>query len=346
MNKGSWDAFNGKAGRFVLSWECGVLLKNTAERCVLLMSQQADSQKTGDLRIDQQKKDYRTGLLCVLLCQVSWGFLPVFWNLLDPIPSGVIILYRIVTMFLCSYAVARLRYSRAEVWGPFRQRRIRWKYIAAGFVLTINWSIYIWAVTSGRIIQATIGYYIEPLVICLVGILFFKEKLTRFNIVAMAFALAAILIILLHFGQLPGAALGLAVSWAIYSAIKKTSVLPNLIALVYETLVFAVLAFPTLLYLEGRGLGALSLHMPGKYALLFLTGLVTLVPVALFSAAARKVPLFIIGLAQYISPSLQLLLGIFLYREPVDRVQMFAFLLIWIGLVIFSCGELKNSRRG
>ena len=130
--------------------------------------------KTGDLLIDQQRKDYRTGLLCVLLCQVSWGILPLFWNLLDPIPSQIIILYRVVTMFLCSYVAARSRYSRAEVWGPFRQRRIRWKYIAAGFVLTINWSIYIWAVTSGRILQATIGYYIEPLVICLVGILFFK----------------------------------------------------------------------------------------------------------------------------------------------------------------------------
>ena len=346
MNKGRRDAFDGKAGRFVLSWECGVLLKNAAERCAFLMSQQADSQRTGDLLIDQQRKDYRTGLLCVLLCQVSWGILPLFWNLLDPIPSQIIILYRVVTMFLCSYVAARSRYSRAEVWTPFRNRRIRWKYIVAGFALTVNWSIYIWAVTSGRILQATIGYYIEPLVICLVGILFFKEKLTRFNTVAMAFALAAIVIILLHFGQLPGAALGLAVSWAVYSAIKKTSELPNLIALVYETLLYAIIALVALFYLEGRGMGALSLHMPGKYALLLLSGFVTLVPVALFSAAARKVPLFIIGLAQYISPSLQLLLGIFLYREPVDRVQMFAFLLIWIGLVIFSCGELKNSRRG
>lgn len=301
------------------------------------------SDKAGS-QIKTAENEYRNGLMCILACQLMWGFLPIYWQALDPIESWKIILYRIFTMFIYSYIAARIMYSREEIWGPFRDRAIRRKYILAGLILTANWSIYIWAMNSGRVIQASIGYYIEPIVICAFGIFIFKEKLTVYNSAAMICAVIAIIVILIHFRQLPGVALGLIFTWATYSAIKKTSEIPPFIALVYETMVYAVISFFVIIYIEARGIGALSVNVPGKYALMFLSGLVTLIPVGLFGIAAKKVPLVLIGIAQYISPTISLLLGIFAFKEPFDRVQMLALVIIWIGLAIFTYGEIRGVR--
>ncbi len=289
--------------------------------------------------------DYRTGVICVIACQLIWGVCPVYWQALEPIPSWIIILYRIVTMFVYSYIAARIRYSREEIWGPLKERSVRIKYFTAGFILTVNWSIYIWAMTSEHVIQSAIGYYIEPLVICAVGIIVFKEQVTKYNLAAMLFALAAIILILAHYRQVPGVALGLAGTWAAYSAVKKTAKQPAVIALVYETMVYAVIAVFAVIYIETRGIGALSFGVPGKFAFMLLSGLVTLVPVALFGTAAPKVPLLVIGLAQYISPTITLLLGVFLFKEPIDPVQITAFIIIWIGLGIFTYGEFRRNVR-
>lgn len=293
--------------------------------------------------LNSRGSDYKTGVLCVIACQLFWGLCPIYWQALEPIPSWIIILYRIVTMFVYSYIAARFMFSRREVWEPLRDREVRRKYFTAGLILTVNWSIYIWAMTSERVIQASIGYYIEPLVICAVGIIVFKEKLTKYNLAAMILALIAIVIILVHYRQVPGVALGLAGTWALYSAIKKTSETPVLLTLVYETLLYAIIAFFAIIYIETTGRGAISMGVPGKYALMYLSGLITLIPVALFSVSAKKVSLFIIGLAQYISPTMSLLLGVFVFREPIDRVQVAAFVIIWIGLAIFSYGEFRQS---
>lgn len=297
------------------------------------------------LQTKKEYSDYKIGVLCVVGCQVFWGICPLYWQALDPIPSWIIILYRIVTMFVFSYIAARFRFSREEIWGPLRDRAVRRKYFTAGLILTINWSIYIWAMTSERVIQASIGYYIEPLVICAVGVVVFDEKLTRFNLTAIILAAVAILIILIHYKQIPGVALGLAGTWACYSAIKKTSELPVLLTLVYETVVYAVISLFAIIFIECTGVGALSLGVPGKYALMYLSGLITLIPVGLFSVSAKKVSLLVIGLAQYISPTMTLLLGIFVFKEPTDKVQLLAFTIIWTGLVIFTYGEFVTNRQ-
>ena len=294
--------------------------------------------------IRQNNSEYKTGLICVLACQLIWGFLPAYWQALVPIPSWIIILYRMTTMFVYSYIAARLRYSKEEIWAPLKEKGAVGRYLIAGLLLTANWSIYVWAMTTGHMIQSSIGYYIEPIVICLFGVVIFKEKFTKYNATAMALAAIALIVMLIHYRQLPGVALGLAFTWATYSAIKKSSKNPPLIELVYETMFYAVFAVIGILFIETRGIGALSLGVPGKYALMFLSGLVTLIPIALFGSAAKKVSLFIIGLTQYISPSITLLLGIFAYKEPIDRVQVISFAVIWIGLILFTYGEYKNNK--
>ena len=292
---------------------------------------------------NKKNSDYRTGLICVLACQLFWGFCPIYWQALVPIPSWIIILYRMVTMFVYSYIAARMRYSREEIWRPLREKGVIVRYLAAGLLLTANWSTYIWAMTTGHMIQASIGYYIEPIVICIFGVVIFSEKFTKYNVTAIGLALISLTIMLIHYRQIPGVALGLAFTWACYSAIKKSTDRPPLIELVYETMFYAVLAVIVIFYIETKGIGALSLGVPGKYALMFLSGLITLIPIALFGSAAKKVTLFVIGLAQYISPTITLLLGIFAYKEPIDRVQVISFAIIWIGLVFFSYGEYKNN---
>ena len=293
---------------------------------------------------DNNNRDYKIGLICVLASQLIWGFLPAYWQALVPIPSWIIILYRMTTMFIYSYIAARLRYTREEIWTPLKEKGAVVRYLIAGALLTANWSIYIWAMTTGHMIQSSIGYYLEPIVICLFGVVIFKEKFTRYNLTAVVFAAVALIVMLIHYGQLPGVALGLAFTWATYSAIKKSSKNPPLVELVYETMFYAVFAVIGILVIETKGIGALSLGVPGKYALMFLSGLVTLIPIALFGSAAKKVSLFIIGLTQYISPSITLLLGIFAYKEPIDRVQLISFAVIWIGLIFFTYGEYKNNK--
>ncbi len=292
--------------------------------------------------IDKKSSEYKTGLICVLLSQLIWGFLPIYWQALVPIPSWIIVLYRMTTIFIYAYIAARLKYSKEEIWAPLKEKGAVRRYLIAGLVLTINWSTFIWAMTTGHMVQSSIGYYIEPIVICLFGVVIFKERFTVYNGIAMALAVIALVVMLVHFGQLPGIALILAFSWATYSALKKSTKNPPLIELVYETMFYAAISVVVIIVIEARGIGALSCGVPGKYALMFLSGLVTLIPIGLFGNAAKRVTLFVIGLTQYISPSITLLLGIFAYKEPFDRVQLLSFAVIWIGLVVFSYGEYKN----
>ncbi len=295
--------------------------------------------------MNESRKDYKLGVLLAIGCQIAWGFLPIYWQSLKPIDSAIIVLYRIVTMFVFSLIGARMKYSFKEIFGPLKDKKLLFRTFIAGLILTANWSIYIWSINSGRVIQAAIGYYIEPIVICVFGIVLFKEKVTKYNGTAMGFALLAVVVILLHFGQLPSVALGLAITWAVYSVVKKTSKQPTIIALVHETLPFAIMATIAIIYIESKGIGALSMEMPGKYSLMLLSGLATVIPVALFGMAATKVPLYVLGLAQYINPTITLVCGIFLFNEELDLVQVGAFVLIWIGLIFFTIGELVNARK-
>ena len=293
--------------------------------------------------LSRERKEYRTGIIYILFCQLVWGVLPVYWQFLEPIESWKIILYRILTMFAYSYIGARIFYKRSEIWSQLSDMKAVGRSFAAGVVLTANWSLYIWAMNSEHVIQASIGYFIEPIVICGVGIIFFGEKLTRYNMCAIVFAVIAIGVILAHHRQLPGVALGLASTWAIYSAIKKASKTPPLIALVYETLPFAIAAMLAIVYIEIKGVGALSVGVPVKYAALWLSGLVTVIPVTIFGYAAKKTSLLVIGLAQYISPTITLVLGIFLFKEPFDKVHALALSIIWVGLCFFSYGEFRSK---
>ena len=290
-------------------------------------------------------KEYTNGMAALIASMVMWGVLPVYWKSLIPIDSRVIILYRILMVDVFAILIARARYSWKEIFGYFStDRKTVIKLFCAGAVVTANWSTYIWAVNAGFIIQTSIGYYIEPLVVCLFGMVIFREKLTFFKAAALVLAFAAMIIQLIHFHQIPGIALGLASTFAVYTAIKKTVSIPPVISLVYETIIFAPVALAIILYMELNGKGALAAGQPYQFALLLLSGLMTVIPLGLFSYSAQRIPMFSLGIIEYLSPTIAMLLGIFVYDESFDRILFMTFVIIWIGLVFFTIGERREQR--
>ena len=288
------------------------------------------------------KNTYKTGLFYALMCAVLWGVLPIYWDALKPIDSFVIIFYRIVLMMLTCLAICwyQKRSLKAVFQPLFSDKKKLWIYICSGIIITINWSIYIWAVNAGFVIQSSMGYFLEPLLVCVLAMVIYKEKVNKWKAAALILAFAGLLIMVIGYREVPMIALGLASTFAVYAAIKKSVDLPPFQSLLYETLFIAPIALVIVVYLEGTGTGALTAGGTGKFVLLLLAGLATAVPMGFFSAAANKLPLFTLGLTEYISPSLTLVLGIFLFKEPFDMIQFSAFAVIWIGLVFFTYGEI------
>lgn len=219
------------------------------------------------------------------------------------------------------------------------------KYIVVGMIITVNWSIYIWAVNANLVIQTCIGYYIEPLVVCIFGIVLFKEKLSKYKLTAFLFAACGVAAVIVYFGELPLVALGLAASFAVYAACKKNFSLPPIISLLYETIFLMPFALAVIIYLEVTGQGAIGNAEGYKYALLMLCGLFTAFPLGLFADAAQKLNLFVVGLTEYISPTISLFIGIFLFKEPFENIQLVAFAIIWVGLIFFSYGEYVEAKK-
>ena len=290
--------------------------------------------------------NYKNGLIYALSCAILWGILPVYWNALNPIGSLVVIFYRITLMTL-TCLVIQYYYVRniKKLFAPmFEDKKKFATYIIAGILITMNWSIYIWAVQAGYVIQSSMGYFLEPLVVSLFGIIIYKEKANKWKWISMGCAFAGLLVMIIGYKELPMIAVGLASTFAIYAAIKKRVDLPPFQSLLYETVFIAPIALVAVFWLEGTHIGAMAAGGSAKFFLLLFAGIATAVPMGLFSAAARNLPLLTLGLTEYISPSISLVLGIFLFKEPFDIIQFSAFVIIWIGLIFFTYGEIVDLR--
>ena len=286
-----------------------------------------------------EKSTYRIGLICALSCAFLWGVLPIYWQALRPVDSFEIIFFRIffcgLTTFVCGLKI----YGREKMLAPFKNRRQLAIFAVAGVLISMNWSVYIWAVNANYVIQTSIGYYLEPLVVCLFGKLIFREKLNRFKVLALILAFAGVMVVILHFHQVPLIALGLCLTFAIYAAIKKYTQAEAIIALFYETVFLMPLALAAMISYEWKGMGICGIAQPYQVVLLVLAGVVTATPLALYAMAANRIPLITLGVTEYITPTLSLIIGIFLFKEPFDRFQFVAFAIIWIGIVVFTYGE-------
>lgn len=290
------------------------------------------------------KKDYRQGLISVLGSSIWWGIMPIYWQWLKPIDSIVIIFYRIVLVALVCLIAALIAHKKEEILAPLKDKKLMAKLIIAGVIITLNWSLYIYAVNSENVIQSCIGYYIEPLVVCLFGMIFFGEKVNRHKAIALIMGAIGVVAVVFYFKQVPSLALSIAFSFAIYAAIKKGLGMPPIISLLYETIFLVPIALGIVIYIETHGIGALAVATGGKYFLLMFCGLFTAFPLVLFANGANKTSMFILGLTEYISPTISLFLSIFYFKEEFYPVQLIAFAVIWTGLVFFTIGEYREYR--
>ena len=289
------------------------------------------------------KRKYKIGIAFGVGCMVIWGVLPIYWKALIPISSYVIILYRIVLAWLTCFLIGLKVYGLSEMIKPLKDKGTALKCLSCGILASSNWSIYIYAINSGQAIEASIGYFLQPLIVCIFGIIFFNERPTKFRFVALFFAFSGVFIVIAHFMRIPFIALMLGISFATYAAIKRHLKMKALLSLFCETIFIMPILFCMIVYAEVNGAGALATGQPYQLALLSLAGIFTATPLAMFAAAANRISMIPLGILGYIAPSITLYIGIFVFREDFNFVQFIAFVVIWIGLLFFTYGEIRQS---
>lgn len=283
-------------------------------------------------------------LLLALLAQIIWGLLPIYWRLLNFLPPYQILVQRmlwsVVSLHILIYFIKGKGYTKKLLHDKSHRRTS----LLGGLFVTANWFIYIWSVNSGHVLDASLGYYILPLLTGLFA-LFLGEKLNKNQWLAYGFAGLGVLISSLALGRFPWVALILASTFAIYTYFKKQSPLDSLDSLYAETVFMAPLALVYLIYSEATGSG-ISGNFPWTIWLLVSTaGVVTALPLLLFGYGARELPLKVISFIQYLSPSFTFLLGIFVFKESFDLVRLLSFVFIWCGVAIFTLDQVRRREK-
>lgn len=274
---------------------------------------------------------------------VLWGIVPIYWPLLAPTSSIEILAHR-VAWSLVVMVVITLVLGR---WGPLRTLRGKgWLMVAAASLLiAVNWGVYIYAVNSAHVVEAALGYFINPLVSVLLGVVVLRERLRWAQYAALAVAVVAVVVLAVDYGRLPLISLALACSFGVYGLIKKTIPLDSTTSLTAESIVLAPVAVGYLVWLGATGAGTFTELGIGHALLLASTGVVTAIPLMLFGAGAQRVSLVTMGMLQYLAPVLQFALGVFVLNEPMPPSRWFGFALVWLALMIFTVDTLRARRK-
>ena len=285
------------------------------------------------------------GLFYAALAYTAWGLLPVFFKQLVQVNAFEIVMHRMVwslVFLLCVLAVLK---RWAWLRDLARQPRVLLAFAASALLLSVNWSVYVWAVQNAHMVDASLGYFILPLVNVALGFAFLNERPRPGQWLAVAVAAAGVLWLTVQAGRLPWVALVLAVTFGIYGLLRKLAKLGALEGLTLETLLLWPLAVGMLAWWAWHGQGALVQGDPATLGWLLLAGPLTAIPLLLFAAGARRIPMATLGILQYISPSLQMLLGVWLYGEAFEPARAIGFYLIWAALVLYSADSIWNARK-
>lgn len=297
--------------------------------------------------------DEKRGILYTALTYTIWGFLPIYWKLLEGVPSDEILASRIVWSLFLTVAFIFLIKGRkmllTDLKDLWKSKKTFFTLMIASYLITLNWFLYIFAVTNDRIVETSLGYYINPLVSMLLGVIFLKEKLSPAIKFAFILAATGVTILAVSYGTLPWLAFGMAFSFAFYGLIKKTIKLNALRGLALETLFVTPVAVAYYIYLFANG-DAHFLHTGiSTDILLIISGAATALPLFLFATGAPLIPLYMVGFLQYIAPTLMLMLGVLVYGEEFNRINLISFSFVWVALAIFTTSkviEARTMRRG
>ncbi len=287
----------------------------------------------------------RGGVLAAVLAYTLWGILPVYWKALQAVPPLEILAHRTVWSLLFVLLLLAVRRQWAWLQRSRKDPRMLLSFVASACLLGLNWLTYIWAVNSGHVIDSSLGYFINPLLSVLLGVLFLGEHLRLWQGVAIGFALLGVLFLTVAYGALPWIALTLAGTFGFYGLLRKTASLGSLEGLALETALLSVPSLAYLVALESMGSGSFVHTGLGTSLLLAGAGVITAFPLLLFGYAARNVTLATVGILQYIAPTLQFLLGVFVYAEPFNLTRLIGFLAIWVALATYSTEGLLVERK-
>jgi len=277
----------------------------------------------------------KKGIISVLIAYAMWGFFPIYFKFLHAVPATQIMAHRVSWSFIL-LALMIIVSGKVKDLIKNLNKKVILLYFCAGAIISINWLTYVWGVNAGFVIETSLGYFINPLVSVLLGVIILKEKLRPLQWVPVVLAAIGVTYITIQHGSLPWIAMVLAITFGIYGLLKKIAPLQATQGLTLETGGVFLPALGYLLFCEFMGSGAYGHISLLTTLLLTATGIVTAVPLLFFAAGAPKVPLSTIGLLQYIAPTIQFLIGVFIFREPFSTGQLIGFGIIWLALIIFS----------
>jgi len=274
---------------------------------------------------------------------VIWGLFPLYWKWLQHVPALQLICHRILwSCLILAGVILCMRQTRV-----FREAALTPSvvviYTAAALLVGINWLVYVWAVNAGFIVEASLGYFINPLLSIFLGVIFLRERLRAFQWLPIGLMALGVLYLTFSYGRLPWIALTLALTFGLYGLVKKTAPLGSLFGLALETGLLFLPALIYLVYADNIGRGAF-LHTGARSDLLMMgAGLITTVPLLMFASAVQRIPLFLVGILQFITPTLQFLIGVLIYQEPFTHDKLIGFGMVWVALIIFGVeGYLAN----
>lgn len=269
-------------------------------------------------------------------CFLLWGLFPLYFKLLQDVSSFDIVLQRIVWSLL--FLIVVLTWKRQWAWlaEVARKPRVLIGFLISALLLSGNWTLYVWAVNAGRIVDASLGYFMSPLISVLLGYVILKEKLRPLQWLAVFMALGAVLWLTWMSGTLPWIGLVIAATFGIYGLLRKIAHLGALEGLALETILLSPIVLVILAISTAHGNNGFLQASLSSQILLVLSGPVTAIPLLMFARAARRIPLSLLGLLQYISPTMQLLTGVFIYDEPFDGPRLTGFMVIWAALAVYS----------
>jgi chloramphenicol-sensitive protein RarD len=286
----------------------------------------------------------RIGIASASLAFVAWGLFPLYFHAISEVPPVQILAQRVLWSLLFLLVVLAVR--RQWAWLDIvRQPRVLGSFVASAVLLSANWLVYIWAVNNGHVLDASLGYFINPLFNIMIGYLLLKERLRRAQCYAIALAAVGVGWLTWQAGTVPWVALLLASTFGAYGLLRKTAVLGALEGLSFETMVMFPVAAAYVGWLTLHGDNAyLNTASDGTRLLLVASGPLTAIPLLLFASGARRIPLSVLGLLQYLSPTMQFLLGVWLFHEAFTAERLVGFVLIWAALALYACEGLLNRR--
>ena len=284
-------------------------------------------------------------LLNVLGCYILWGLLPIFWKLLAGVNSAYVLAQRIVFSCVFCLAVILIRKNGGEIGKIIKNKSERRKFFLCGILISINWGVYILTVAMGRILEASLAYYMNPLFSVLIGAIFFKEKLSRVQWASVALAFAGVMFSVIRYGEVPYLAIIIGLSFALYGALKKGIKADSETSICMETMAVLPIALVFIAYAQFSGFTTFSSLTTAEALLLIATGPITSIPLMLFAKGIKGTSIVTSGILMYINPTLQLLVGVFIYNEAFTQTNAITFAFVWAAVILFVFDSLRKHKK-